>query len=145
MTPTKARILLACVRQAYTRLFTILSAHELTYASTLSDAQAALKIDRFNLIMIGTRFDGSRMFDLLRYVKADDKYSRVPVICFRGMKFGDTEEKFIVRTVEMACKEMGANSFFDLLAFADDSLGNAGVRSIINRLLESEQKSNPLG
>lgn len=142
LSPKKTRILLACAEKAYTRLYAILSDHEITFVSTLADAEATLKGDDFNLIMIGTRFDGSRIFDLLRSVKRDARHSGLPVICFRGIKLTETKDKSLLRTVEMACKEMGANSFFDLLAFADDRLGNAGVRSIVNHLIERAQNKS---
>jgi len=131
----RARILLACVKEGYTRLFAVLSGHELTYVSTLSDADAALKADGFNMVMIGVHFDESRMFDLLEHVRVDANYSRVPVICFRGAIIADTEIEFAMEGTEVACKAMGANAFFDLLAFTDDALGNAAVLTIINSLL----------
>jgi hypothetical protein len=132
----KTRVLVASVQQAHSRLIAILAGHELTFVSTFTDADAALKADGFNLIMIGTHFDESRFFDLLRSVKADAKYSRVPVICFRGIKFAETYDKSLLQIVELACKEMGAAHFFDLVAFADDAEGNAAVGSVINRVLD---------
>ena len=77
MAAKKSHILLACVQDGYTRLFAILTGHELTFVTTLADAQTALRADRFNMIMIGVNFDESRMFDLLQYVRADSKYTRV--------------------------------------------------------------------
>ncbi len=96
-----------------------------------------------SLIMVGTHFDGSRVFDRLRSVKTDAKYSRVPVICFRGIKFADTYDKSLLQIVEMACREMGAAHFFDLVAFADDAQGNAAVGSIITQLLSRERDHEP--
>jgi hypothetical protein len=134
--PMKTRVLVASVQQAHRRLIAILGGHDLTFVSTLTEAEAALRADGFNLIMVGTHFDESKVFDLLRSVKADAKYSRVPVICFRGIKFAETYDKSLVQIVEMACKEMGAAHFFDLVAFPDDARGNAHVRSVINRVLD---------
>lgn len=68
MLTKKARILLACAECAYRRLLALFPDHELTYARNFIDAEATLKADGFDLIMIGSRFDESRMFDLLRYV-----------------------------------------------------------------------------
>ena len=47
--------------------------------------------------------------------------------------------------VEVACDAMGANRFFDLMAFPDNSLGNAAVRNIIAALLGSEQDQHSSG
>jgi hypothetical protein len=134
----KARILLASVEAAHIRLAAILAGHELTFVTTLTDAQAALDTHNFDLVMIGTQFDESKVFDLLRCVRANGKYSGVPVICFRGVKFAAAEGKFMLRTIEMACREMGASCFFDLPAFVNDKLGNAKVRSIIRRVVERD-------
>jgi hypothetical protein len=134
MPPKKARILIACVPQAYTRLFAILAGHELCYVSRLSDAQAALRADRFNMIMVGVHFDESKMFDLVREVRADEKYGRVPIVCFRGVGLEDAKSKVIEANCEAACQAMGA-SFFDLTAFADDTIGNDAVRQLIYGVL----------
>ena len=145
MAAKKSHILLACVQNGYTRLFAILTGHELTFVTTLADAHTALKAERFNMIMIGVNFDESRMFDLLQHVRADSKYSRVPVVCFRGIITPATEVKFALEEVELACNAMGANTFFDLMAFPDNNLGNAAVRNIITTLLGSEQEELPSG
>jgi hypothetical protein len=133
----KARILLASVQQTHRRFRAILPEHELSCVSSFTDAKGALEADGFNLIIVGTHFDESKVFDLLRAVKADAKYARVPVICFRGVKFAATQDKSLLHIVEVACNEMGAAHFFDLVAFSDDAPGNAAVRRIINRVLES--------
>jgi hypothetical protein len=132
----KTRVLVAAVQQAHRRLIAILPGHELSFVSTFTDADAALKADGFNLLMVGTQFDESRVFDLLRSLKADANYSRIPVICFRGIKFAATYDKSLLQIVETACKEMGAAHVFDLVAFPDDARGNAHVRSVTNRVLD---------
>src|SRR5437870_13665032 len=99
MAAKKSRILVACVQEAYPRLFAIFTGHELTFVTTLADAHQALKADRFNMIMIGVNFDESRMFDLLQHVRADSKYSRVPVVCFRGIVTPDTQAKFALSKI----------------------------------------------
>jgi hypothetical protein len=134
MAPKKARVLIACLPQAYARLFAILAGHELLYVGTLSAAQETLKGDRFDIIMIGVHFDESKMFDLLRYVRADESYGLAPVVCFRGIELEEAEGKTFETNCEAACKAVGA-SFFDLTAFPDDHLGNAAVRQLIYDLL----------
>jgi len=134
MAGKKARILVACVPQAYTRLFAILSGHELSFASTMSDARASLKGDGFDMIMVGVHFDESKMFDLLRYVRADQRYDQAPVVCFRGIDLENAKSKLVEANCEAACKAMDA-SFFDLTAFSDDKAGNDAVRKLIHDLL----------
>jgi CheY-like chemotaxis protein len=143
MAAKKPRILLACVRQAYTRLFAILSGHELEFVTTLIEAQAALKGNPFDLVMIGLHFDESRMFDLLEQVRADARYARVPVVCFHGILSANPQDDLKLEPIEVACKALGANVFFDLLAYPDDTAGNAAIRSIVNRVINTE--SNQVG
>ena len=134
----KARILVACVRGAYPRLFAILSGNELAFVSTSSAAHAALRDDGFKLILIGLSFDESRMFELLQHVRADAKYNGAAVVCFRGVVAADNQDQLGLDGVEAACMATGASAFFDLLAFTDDAAGNAAIRKIIDQFLESQ-------
>jgi hypothetical protein len=77
------------------------------------------------------------MFDLLQYVRANDKYGQVPVVCFRGIGLEDARSKYLEANCETACKAMDA-SYFDLTAFADDERGNDAVPQIIYGLLPAE-------
>jgi hypothetical protein len=133
----KARILIACVPQAYTRLFAILAGHELSFVSTLADAQAALQGDRFDMIMVGVHFDESKMFDLLQYVRADRKQGQARLVCFRGIGLPSATGLILEANCQAACEAMDA-AFFDLTAFADDTLGNDAVRQLIRGLLVDE-------
>jgi hypothetical protein len=64
MLTKKDRILLAS-QNALRRLLAVLPDHELIYARNFIDPEATLKAHGFDLIMTGSRFDESRMFDLL--------------------------------------------------------------------------------
>jgi hypothetical protein len=90
--------------------------------------------------MAGVHFDDSRMFDLLRYVRADKRYVGVPVVCFRGVASEDAKDKDFGSRCEVACKAMDT-AFFDRTSFADDSLGNTAVRKLIFDLLSSNDAS----
>ena len=134
MASKKARILIASMPQAYTRLFAILAGHELSFAGTLGEAQAALRGDGFNSIMVGVHFDQSKMFDLLRCVRADGRCDHTQLECFRGIVLESPTIEISQANCKAACEAMGA-AFFDLTAFADDKLGNDAVRQIIYGLL----------
>jgi hypothetical protein len=140
MVQTKnARIFLACLQQSYNRLLPLISPYQVTFVKTLADAKSELKANRFNLIIIGTHFDDSKVFDLLRYVKENVNCTGVPVICFRGVKFGHAEDKSLVRIIEMACKEMGADWFFDLVGFENKRAEEDALRKVLNRLFPIER------
>ena len=130
---TTTRIILASAQQPYQRLFAILSGHTIRFVTTMADAQDALAGEPFDLVMIGAYFDESRMFDLLRQVRADARYANVPVICFRGVV--PVVNHFNREDVDVACRSIGATAFFDLAEFSDDAAGNAAVRSIISGIL----------
>ena len=136
MATKKARILVASLPRAYLRLFAILPGHELSFVRTLSEAQVALERDHFNMVMIGVHFDESRMFELLRYVRADKRYASVPVVCFRGGASEDAKSMDVEAKCEAACKAMDT-AYFDLTSFADDSQGNAAVRKLVYDMLGS--------
>jgi hypothetical protein len=139
MVGRKARILVACDPHAYARLFAVLTGQELILTTTRPDADAALKGDGFDLVMIGVHFDESRMFDFLRHVRADDRYARVPVACFRGVVVPEAQARLGMDAVGTASRAMGADAFFDMVTFADDAPGNAAVRKIVEGLLAGER------
>jgi hypothetical protein len=130
----KARILVACVQRAYTRLFAIFSGLELVFVTTSSEARAALKTGPFDLVMIGVYFDESRMFDFLEHLRSDAQYDSVPVVCFRGIEAADPV-KMGLDGIATACAARGANAYFDLLAFPDHAAGNASIRRLIDEFL----------
>lgn len=52
-----------------------------TRVGTLAEARAALANDVFGLLVVGARFDDSRMFDLIREVRADARYASLRIVC----------------------------------------------------------------
>lgn len=103
----KARILLACAQQAHRRTLAILPGHELSFVGTSNDAEAALKANGYDLIMIGIHFDESRAFDLLRY-EGRRGLSEGAGDLFSRHQIHGTADKSLLRRVEMACKEIRA-------------------------------------
>lgn len=138
----KTRILIACVPEAYTRLCSFLPRHDLIFVRTLTETHGALEAGDYDMILMGLHFDESRMFDLLRYVRADGKYARVPVVCFRGVVVADAKSKVVLEAVELACKAIGANAFFYLTAFTDDARGHAAVKKIIDGVFNAERNGS---
>lgn len=131
MTGKKPCILIASKRHAYPRLFAILSDYQLSLVSTFDELQAALANGQFQLTMVGVHFDESRMFDAVHYVRADKTYSSMPIVCFRGIVQEDAAGKRLEAGAQAACEAIGIR-FFDLIAFPDDSFGNAEVRKLID-------------
>jgi PleD family two-component response regulator len=78
-----------------------------------STVQAHEKLNEpFDVIICGSLFDESRMFDLLRYCKAMPHIKHIPFLCIRarGGELDDTA----YQGVAIAAKALGAADFIDL-------------------------------
>ena len=101
--PMKKTVLVA--DHADARLTAILSAYELVYVRTLDEAKATLTGRNFDLVVIGVHFDESRMFDLLRYVRWQERHRATPVVCVLTLDF--TRQAIATEGVEIAAKALG--------------------------------------
>src|SRR5262245_50719605 len=113
--PMKKTVLVA--DHADARLSAILAEHELAFVRTLDEAKATLTGRNFDLIVIGVHFDESRMFDLLRHVRWQERHRAVPVVCVLTADF--TRHAIATEGVEIAVKALGATAFLDLKALGD--------------------------
>ena len=84
------RVLVADTPEGDRRLAAILAGCELKFVRTLDEARRALKDDGFDLVLIGVHFDDSRMFDLLRYMRANPGKPGRSVVCMRSQRFAST-------------------------------------------------------
>ena len=112
------------------RLSGLLAAHELAFVRTLDEAKAALAGRSFDLILIGVHFDESRMFDLLRYVRWQERHRATPVVCVLTADFA--RHAIATEGVEIAAKALGGTAFLDLMALNDSE-----ARRLIDDLLGS--------
>ncbi len=127
----KLRILIASFPAGQRRLAAILAGHDLVIVRTMSEAQAALAGHPFDLTLIGTRFDESRMFDLLRHIKSSEKTAAIPVVCFRGLLARLASDKVVVEGLSLGCQALGAVAFHDFIDYPDDEAGNKAIRQIL--------------
>ena len=88
-------------------------------AHTFAEAETAIA-GGVDLIIVGTFFDGSRMFDLLRLVKSGPATRHVPVICARaisapGKGASATDPPILsnLDVVSSASRSLGAEGFLD--------------------------------
>ena len=88
------RVLVADTAEGDRRIAAILSGYELRFVRTLEEARCALQDDGIDLVLIGVHFDDSRMFDLLRYVRANPG-KVVPVHACREWKAGGQARKAV--------------------------------------------------
>ncbi len=128
-----ARILTAVAPDTEERVRRILTGHDLVLVGTLEAARAALHGDTIKLIFVGARFDESRMFDLLDYIRKDAQHKKIPIVAAIVAGFGMASET--VRGLAHATKIFGASVFVNLNDFSDDAAENARIRIIVDALL----------
>ena len=128
----KKKILVADEPDLDGRVGAILKAHELTFVRTLGEAMRALERADYDLMIIGVHFDESRMFDLLRQIRADERYQATPVVCVASQRF---DRPISVEGLEIATRALAADAFIDFARYGDYDAGNAAIRGVVERLL----------
>jgi CheY-like chemotaxis protein len=110
------------------RISAMLNGHELTFVRTLDEARSTLAGRNFDLIVIGVHFDESRMFDLLRHVRWQERHRATPVVCVLSADF--TRHAIAAEGLEIAVKALGGTAYLDLKGMSDSA-----ARGIIDELL----------
>ncbi len=129
------KVLVADVPQARARLTAVLDGSELRFVYTLGEATRALAGDDFDLIVAGVHFDESRMFDLLRAVRAGSRNAAVPILCIRLRRLAFAT--LTPQALEVTIKALRGNGYVDLTGFSDDDGGNAAVRQLLETVTAS--------
>lgn len=128
------RILVADTSDSDRRLSAILAGQDVMFARTIGEAQRLLAQQQFDLVMIGVHFDDSRMFDLVRHVRAGGHHAGKPVACVRSHRF-ISAAAISLEGLEIAARALACNVFLDLTKYPDDAQGNAEVRKLLDALL----------
>jgi CheY-like chemotaxis protein len=110
------------------RLSALLSGHDLSFVRTMDEARSMLTGRNFDLIVIGVHFDESRMFDLLRHVRWQERHRATPVVCVLTTEV--SRHAIAAEGLEIAVKALGGTAYFDLM-----STGQAEARRSIDDLL----------
>ena len=127
--PMKKSILVAD-GDADSRLQAILQGCELAFAHSLEEAAHAALRRSFDLIIIDMHFDDSRMFDLLRYLRSEERLRATPVICVRTHRFEWTN--IAGEGLEIAVKALGGQAFIDLAKYGTDPAADQQIRKLID-------------
>ncbi len=128
-----ARILCAVAPDTEERVRQILTGHDLHFMSDLAAAAAALENDGIKLIFVGARFDDSRMFDLLDYIRKDAQHRKIPIVA--AVVGATTMSEETVSGLAHTTKIFGASLFINLNDFADEETENTRLRLIVDALL----------
>jgi PleD family two-component response regulator len=131
--PGRTRVLVAVSDETRPRMEKVLAGHDLVIARNSMEAEKALATHDFGLIVLGVNFDESRMFELLAYVRAQERHHVVPVLCVLGSSRRLTA--MAVEAIDRAAKAMLANAFLWLEKFPDDEAGDARIRRIADYLI----------
>ena len=110
------------------RISAMLNGHDLTFVRSLDDARSTLAGRNFDLIVIGVHFDESRMFDLLRHVRWQERHRATPVVCVLSADF--TRHAIAAEGLEIAVKALGGTAYLDLKGMSDSA-----ARGVIDELL----------
>jgi CheY-like chemotaxis protein len=124
--PMKKSILVADHSDA--RLSALLSGHDLSYVGTMDEARSVLTGRNFDLIVISVHFDESRMFDLLRHVRWQERHRATPVVCVLTTDF--SRHAVTAEGLAIAVKALGGTAYVDL-----KSSGDTQARRVIDELL----------
>jgi PleD family two-component response regulator len=124
--PMKKSILVADHSDA--RISAMLNGHDLSFVRTLDEAKSTLTGRNFDLIVIGVHFDESRMFDLLRHVRWQERHRATPVVCVLSAEFA--RHAIANEGLEIAVKALGGTAYLDL-----KGVGDSAARGIIDELL----------
>lgn len=135
--PQDRSILVAGVPETFGRLRVILHGYPVRFVSTLIEAEKILHAARPELIMLGIHFDDGNMFELLRFVKANNHLATCPVICYRATFGAETRSKVTMPAVEMSVLALGANAFVDIFEATDQYAADAALRSLVIKTLAS--------
>jgi hypothetical protein len=132
----RMRILIAGIEESNPRLAAIFHDCDATFVDTMAEAQVALA-QPYDVLLIAVRFDESRMFDLLRYLKSHGTLSRLPVICYRSSRRSLIATPLARQGVQLASCALGASDFVDLVADRDTERANQRFREAVFRAVES--------
>jgi PleD family two-component response regulator len=126
----KARkILVADVAQADERMHAIFDGAELRFARTVEQALRMLAEGDCDLLLIGVHFDDSRMFDLLRSVRGEGRFARLPIVCVKSRRLGKVS--IASQELETAVKALRADAFVDLSELDDDEAVRRSLRALL--------------
>lgn len=121
-----------------------------TKTATTVDEAAAIIAGGVDLIVAGTYFDDSRMFDLLRLVKECEEWRDIPFLCVRGIGSPEHDEGATkpllanLGIVDSASKALGAVGFVDLCDRSGAERAQTALTQLALACLESSAAGAPV-
>jgi hypothetical protein len=127
-------ILVAVSEPAQARLGTILAGHDVAFAATCAEVSGLMAGRRFDLVILGTHFAESSVFDVLERVIGQ---FHCPVVCVQAVPFSHGLGKSSFDAFRSACMALGAHLVLNLVELADDgevrALLEAQIPALVTR------------
>jgi CheY-like chemotaxis protein len=113
---------------------------ELTFCTTMQEGESRIR-QPFDVIVCGSHFDESRMFDLLRLAKALPQSREIPFLCVRVLD-GELDNTAF-QGISIAAKALGAAGFVDLNRWRREcgfDVAREKLRDLVYQLAESDPR-----
>jgi len=133
MSATQGRVLLAVSAQTRGRVLACLAGYEFAWARTEVEVRAALCTGHFDLAVVGSHFDESHTFDIVRELRHADPGLRI--VCVRGRPFPGALGHSTMKAFRTACEAEGVCAVIDLLDYPEDDASNRAIRALFERQL----------
>lgn len=85
--------------------------YDLIPSLTLEAAKVSLRKEAIDVVVCCVYFDESRMFDLLRFMRADPAVTSVPILCVKAVP--DMLGPAFLQAADIASRSLGAQEFVD--------------------------------
>lgn len=128
----KPHVLTAVSPRAAKRMSRILQGFVVQRAYSATDVARALRCWSFDVVIVGSRFDGPNAIEAVKLVLG--RTPGVPLVCVHLERFCPAAEQATLAAFRAACEELGVD-FVDVLSFPDDEAGNARVRAELESIL----------
>jgi len=132
MSANPGRVLLAVSPQTRIRLQIILEGYDATWATTFSEVRAAAEREEFDLVVVGSHFEESSTFEIVRDLRRADPELRI--VCVRSKPFPGALGRWTMNAFRSACEAEGVHAVVDLLDYPDDDAGNRAIGALFERL-----------
>ena len=100
--------------------------------TSLQAAKRAV-FDSVDGVLCGLHFDDSRMFDFLRFMKAEPALKCIPFLCIKTLE--GTLDPVFYQSVTIATRALGAAGFFDLAAL-NQELGRTAALEKVGKCID---------
>lgn len=146
---SKPCILLASSPEAKIPLSNALAnTYDLLPCHTQTDAISILneRSSDIALILCTLRFDDSRMYDFLQYVKSNDQARSKPFVCLTVTRsaLGVQDKQFINEALEKLVKGFGGTAFIDYYGWCREygmEQGNQNLLAYIEKVLSNNKQA----